>query len=199
MKLLITIAALSLGSLITAFIPGEDKEELTIKPSASSVEWRAEKITGSHEGTVMLQSGKIILENNEIIKGHFIIDMTTIKVTDISGSSAAKLEGHLNSADFFNSEEFTTAKLDIESVTNKITEEFNSEITGNLTIKGIVHPITFPAKVEVKAGKFAAYGEIKIDRTKYDVKYGSANFFDNLGDRAIYDEFTLKVSIGASR
>ena len=198
MKSYIAFAAIGLGSLIMAFTPADEKETLTIKPAASTIQWHAEKITGSHEGTVTLKSGNIVIERNAVVGGHFIIGMSTIKVTDISGNGAAKLEGHLNSADFFNTKEFSSAEFKIEKVVNKKTEEFNSEVSGTLTIKGISHPITFPAKVEVMDGKFAAYGEMKIDRTKYDVKYGSANFFDNIGDKAIYDEFTLKVSIGAS-
>lgn len=198
MKLLSSIAAIGLGSLIMAFTPVFEKQSIDLKPAASSIEWHAEKITGSHSGTISLKEGSVTLENNQLTGGSFVIDMTTILVTDIDGSGKAKLEGHLNSKDFFNTDEFGESRFEITSVneTNPTAEGFNTEITGKLTIKGISGEVKFPAKIEVEDGKFAAYGEMTIDRTKFDIRYGSASFFDNLGDRAIYDDFTLKISLG---
>lgn len=198
MKTLSSIAAIGLGSLIMAFTPIFEKEEISLKPAASSIEWHAEKITGSHSGTIALKKGNVIIENEKLTGGTFIIDMSTIVVTDIDGAGKTKLEGHLNSKDFFNTKEFNESSFVITSVNEtKLTEEgFNTEITGKLTIKGISNEVSFPAKVEVEKGKFAAYGEMTVDRTKFDISYGSASFFDNLGDRAIYDDFTLKISLG---
>ena len=198
MKTLSSIAAIGLGSLIMAFTPIFEKEEMNLKPAASNIEWHAEKITGSHNGTISLKKGNVIIENEKLTGGTFIIDMSTIVVTDIDGSGKTKLEGHLNSKDFFNTKEFNESSFVITNVKEtKPTEEgFNTEITGKLTIKGISNEVSFPAKVEIAKGKFAAYGEMSIDRTKFDIRYGSASFFDDLGDRAIYDDFTLKISLG---
>lgn len=198
MKTLNYLIVAGIGAIALAFAPIKDKSTLTISPNSSKIEWRAEKITGSHEGLISLKNGEIQVEDNQVVGGKFIVDMTTIKVTDIEGNSAEKLRGHLNSPDFFNTEKFTEASFVITKVVNsKANEGFNVEINGDLTIKGQTHPVSFPAKIELAKDKFAAYGEITIDRTKYDIKYGSSSFFDNLGDRAIYDEFTLKVSLGA--
>ena len=172
-------------------------EKLTIKPEASNIEWYAEKVTGKHNGLVNLKSGSIELANGQLKGGSFTIDMTSIKVTDLEGEYAQKLEGHLNSADFFNTAEHQTAKFTITGVKPQTEGVNNTIINGNLAIKGISHPVSFPAKVETTDGKFAAYGEIVVDRSKYDVRFGSNSFFDNLGDKAIYDEFTMKVSLGA--
>jgi polyisoprenoid-binding protein YceI len=202
MKAFINILAIGLGSLIMAFIPLNNGEAITIKPEASSIEWHAEKITGSHSGTVALKNGILTIENNDkLIGGFFVVDMNKIVVTDIEGKGKAKLEGHLNSADFFNVAEHPEASFKITSVKPMDNEDvtFNTEITGQLTIKGITHPITFPAKVEMQKGKISAYGEMTIDRTKYNIKYGSSSFFDDLGDRAIDNEFTLKISLGGLR
>ena len=197
MKKLSIITALGLGSLLMSFGPILKLEKLTIKPEASNIEWYAEKVTGKHNGLVNLKSGSIELANGQLKGGSFTIDMTSIKVTDLEGEYAQKLEGHLNSADFFNTAEHQTAKFTITGVKPQTEGVNNTIINGNLAIKGISHPVSFPAKVETTDGKFAAYGEIVVDRSKYDVRYGSNSFFDNLGDKAIYDEFTMKVSLGA--
>jgi polyisoprenoid-binding protein YceI len=193
------LAIAGLGSVILAFTPVKKSENLTIKPEASKIEWYAEKVTGAHNGLVQLKKGIITLENNEFTGGEFVVDMRSIKVTDISGPSAAKLEGHLKSEDFFGVENNPEARFLVTGVSKKANGEFNTEIKGNLTIKNVTHPITFPARVDIKNGNFAAYGEMVIDRSKYNVRYGSSSFFDDLGDKAIYDEFTMKISIGAQK
>jgi polyisoprenoid-binding protein YceI len=100
-----------------------------------------------------------------------------------------KLVGHLKSDDFFGVEKFPTSELIItESAPFKNNE---ATVTGKLTIKGITHPVTFKA-VKVGTGYTAL---ITVDRTKYDIKYGSGKFFDSLGDKMIYDEFTLDVKL----
>lgn len=201
MKSIASLAAIGLGSLIMAFTPVSIKETFTFKPTASTITWHAEKITGSHQGTVALKSGSIVIEDNKLKGGSFIVDMSTIEVTDIQGEGKNKLEGHLNSQDFFNTGEFPESTFVITKVeyTKPTEENLNTNITGTLIIKGLKNEVSFPAKVEITDGKFAAYGEMKIDRTKFNVKYGSASFFDNLGDRAIYDEFVMMISLGASR
>ena len=198
MKLFTALAALGIGAISVAFTPITKYSTLTIKPEASTIEWMAEKVTGSHEGTIALKEGKIELADDQLIGGAFTVDMTSINVTDLEGDMKGKLEGHLNSEDFFNTAEHQTATFKINKVESIDDETFNTQITGDLTIKGMTHEISFPAKIEVKDNKFAAYGEMTVDRTKYNVKYGSSSFFDNLGDRASYDEFKLNISLGAS-
>lgn len=197
MKKLSIITAFGLGSLLMSFGPVLKLEKLTIKPEASTIEWYAEKVTGKHNGLVNLKRGTVEVADGQLKGGSFVIDMTSIKVTDLEGEYAQKLEGHLNSPDFFNTTEHQTAEFTITGVKPQTGGEYNTLINGTLTIKGISHPISFPAKVETAEGKFAAYGEMVIDRSKYDVRYGSNSFFDNLGDKAIYDDFTMKVSLGA--
>ena len=103
--------------------------------------------------------------------------------------------GHLSSLDFFDVKNHNTTTLEITST--KAIEGNKFTITGNLTIKGISKPIEFPATIEMKDGKLAAYAEMKVDRTLYDIKYGSGKFFEGLGDKMIDDEFTIKFKIAA--
>ncbi|CAM4343563.1 YceI family protein [Zobellia nedashkovskayae] len=165
----------------------EEKKE--VKTETSTVTWKAYKVTGSHTGTVNLKSGSLAFDGDKLTGGEFVVDMTTLVTTDLEGESKGKLEGHLKSEDFFSTEKNTEATLVFTSV--EATGKNAYEVTGDLTIKGITKPITFD--VSVYGSKATA--SVKVDRTAYDIKYGSGSFFENLGDKAIYDEFDLVVDL----
>lgn len=161
----------------------------TINTADSKVVWKGYKVTGSHEGTINLQSGDLAFKDDVLTGGAFVIDMTTISATDLEGEYKGKLDGHLKSEDFFGVEKFATAKLEFTKV--EASGKNSYTVTGDLTIKGKTNPVT--VNVSVYGSKATA--TLKVDRTKFDVKYGSANFFDGLKDKAIYDEFDLVVDL----
>lgn len=166
--------------------------------SESSVVWTATKVvSGGHTGTVKISQGSLEIDGSELKGGSFEIDMTTIANTDIEGEWRAKLEGHLKSDDFFAVETYKTATLKITNVES--TSKGKYDVTADLTVKGKTAAVTFPAEVNVKGGKATATAKITVDRTKYDVRYGSPSFFDDLGDKAISNEFTLDVKVVASK
>ena len=169
--------------------PANSKE---VNTSTSQIIWKARKVTGSHEGTVKLKSGNLELNNGVLTGGRFEIDMTSIAVTDLSGDMKGKLEGHLNSDDFFGVEKFPVATMVITSVASRGTAG-EYKVTANATIKGKTKEIRFLAKVDEANG--TATAEIELDRTDYDIRYGSGSFFDNLGDKTIYDDFSLTVTL----
>jgi polyisoprenoid-binding protein YceI len=119
--------------------------------------------------------------------------MTTIAVTDLEGEMKGKLEGHLASKDFFNIAEFPKASFKTSKV--KSLGKGMYEVTGDLTIKSITNPITFNAQVENDGHMKHATASVIVDRSKFDIRYGSESFFDGLGDKMIYDEFTLDIDI----
>ncbi|MGB0368041.1 MAG: YceI family protein [Flavobacteriales bacterium] len=176
--------------VLVAFTPATDGGEFySISSKDSSVRWVAKKVTGSsHEGTVAVKEGGLQVTDGKITGGKFTIDMTTIACTDLSGGMAKKLVGHLNSEDFFAVEKHQTANL-------AITKVDGNKITADLTIKGITSEVSFPAKFVAKDGAISASAEINIDRTKFDVRYGSDSFFDNLGDKAIDNTITFNVAL----
>lgn len=162
----------------------------TVDVSKSTINWKASKVTGTHTGTVGIKSGSLDIEKGKLKGGSFVVDMKSIVVTDLSGTGKERLEGHLNSDDFFSTAKFAEAKLEITKVTEMAMKgEF--AVTANLTIKGISKPISFVAKTSENS----ATASIKIDRTKYDIKYGSGSFFENLGDKAIEDTFELNINL----
>lgn len=183
------VLALVFGAAATATTP-IDGEKKSVKASESTVTWKAYKVTGAHSGTIALKEGSLVFEGDKLSGGEFVVDMTTINTTDLkAGEGKEKLDGHLNSDDFFSTATHTTSKLVFTNV--KATGKNSYAVTGDLTIKGKTSPVTFD--VSVYGSKATA--TLKVDRTKYDVKYGSGSFFDNLGDKTIYDEFDLVVDL----
>ncbi len=163
--------------------------DIMIDPQESSIEWTGKKITGSHTGSLYLNSASLDFKNGKLKGGEFVINMNSISCSDLDGASAEKLVGHLKSEDFFNVSEFPTATITFTNV--KLIEGKTYEIKADLEIKGITNPIQFTA--DVQEGEATAL--IQIDRTKYDIKYGSSSFFDNLGDKAISDIFEIAVNL----
>lgn len=173
-------------------------KKVEVDTSASSLKWLGKKVTGQHDGTVALRSGYFEVAGTELKGGTFEIDMQSIANTDLKDKDAnSKLVGHLKSDDFFSVEKNPTATLKITNVKPlaKPVDGKTHEITGDLTVKGKTHPVTFPAMVEVKSDHVKAKGTVTVDRTKYDVKYGSGKFFQNLGDKVINDEFTIDLDV----
>lgn len=156
----------------------------------SQMEWKGEKVTGAHTGTLNFSNGNLVFKGNKLTGGSFTVDMTSIIVTDLeAGKGKEKLEGHLKADDFFGVEKFKTSTLVFKSV--KQNGNQNYTVSGILTIKGIAQPVTF----DMVATSQNAKATLKIDRTKFDIKYRSGNFFEDLGDKVIYDEFELKVNL----
>lgn len=165
------------------------EEKKDIKTDESTVTWKGYKVTGSHHGTVNLQSGYLNFDGNTLTGGSFTIDMSTITCLDLSGNYKGKLEGHLKSDDFFGVETYPSATLTFTEVSSTSDDSYN--VKGNLTIKNKTNPIEFT--ITVDGNKASA--DLKIDRAKFDVRYGSPSFFNDLQDKAIYDEFDITANL----
>lgn len=161
-----------------------------INAGTSNIMWKGYKVTGSHEGNIKFKSGNFKFEGDVLTSGDLTVDMNSIDCTDLSGGGKGKLEGHLKSDDFFGVEKNPTAAIKFTKVTSRgVAGEY--KVTANITIKNITKEIKFNATV--KDG--TATAAIKLDRSDFDIKYGSGSFFDNLGDKTIYDEFDLAINI----
>lgn len=184
MKTLLIIAVVLAASAFTN--PMNMKKKINIKES--QIEWKGKKVLGSHTGTIQLKEGYLEMDGNKLLGGMFVVDMTTLLVTDLTGEDKGKLEGHLKSDDFFGIANHPTSTLVITSAKQ------NGDgylVTGNITIKEKTEPITFDLAVTDSM----ATTNLKIDRTKFGVRYGSGSFFDNLGDNTISDNFELNVTL----
>jgi polyisoprenoid-binding protein YceI len=165
-------------------------QKVEVNTKKSTIDWHGEKIGGEHEGNIQIKSGYIELKNDQIVAGNFVIDMSSIANTDLKDEGYnKKLVGHLKSDDFFGVEKYPTANFEITK-SSKFSNG-KATVTGNLTIKDKTESVSF--EVLEKGKTYTA--KMEIDRSKFDVRYGSDSFFDNLGDKAIDDIFTLNIKL----
>lgn len=186
MRNLKSIALVFAVALSTLTVTAQTKK---IDVSKSTIEWVGKKVTGQHSGTVNFKDGAIVFKGKKLTGGSFTVDMNSLNATDISGEYQQKLNGHLKADDFFGTEKFPTATLVFKKIGTKSANVYT--VTADLTIKGITKPVTFDITVNGNTATTA----FNVDRTKYDIKYNSKSFFESIGDKAIYDEFELKVAL----
>ncbi len=165
----------------------------TAVAEASTIEWQGFKPTGSHSGTINIESGILTVNDGTIESGTFLIDMNSIKESE----GSKRLEGHLKSADFFDVEKHPSAGFEITAYE---TNDGKTMLSGNLTLKEVKNNITFPVTVISEGDNVTLTSEVfTIDRSKWNVKYGSKSFFDDLGDKFINDNIELKIIIKANK
>lgn len=182
-------------------VASEGAVSMAIDTTASSLGWKAKKVTAEHHGIIRVRSGELKVDSGKPVAGKFIIDMNSIVVQDLTDPTMnGKLLGHLKSDDFFSAATHPEGVFEItsaEPVSGATADQPNFLIKGNLTLKGITKPIEFPALVKAEGDALQATGEAVLDRTLWDIRYGSGKFFKGLGDKMIYDTFSVLISIKA--
>jgi len=173
-----------------------------VDTAGSTINWAGSKPTGTHKGTIAVESG-VVKVGADAVTGTFLIDMTSINVTDLEGDQKASLEGHLKGNaegkedHFFNVAKYPTAAFEVTGVTEK---DGKKMMEGNLTMRGIKKNISFPVTYSINGDKMQLTSEpFTINRTEWDVNYGSKSVFDNLGDKFINDDIELTVNLVASK
>lgn len=191
MKKIFLSAFISVITLI-AFATKPHVDHIKVNTKTSTVKWIGSKISDSHEGTVNIMDGTLHIEHGSLVGGEFNIDMSSIACTDIESPKKNNyFVSHLKNEDFFNVKSFPLVSI---KITNAVKGTGNSyKIVADLTIKGITNSISFAADVKVNGLNYLAEANIKIDRTKWDIKYKSGNFFKDLGDKIILDEIVFDV------
>ena len=161
-----------------------------IETAQSQITWTGREVsTSSHYGTLDFVSGNFEISNGAIVNGEFIVDMTSINNQDMEGDSKARLEGHLKSDDFFSVESYPTAAISINS--SELISEGKWNVSADLSIKGFTHPVNF----EMISSEDGWSANLVFDRSKYDVRFRSGSFFENLGDKLIYDDIELSINL----
>lgn len=179
-----------LGVLLLAGILSVSAQKSDINVTKSTVKWTGNKIGGSHNGAIKIKSGYVVLKNSNITGGEVVIDMNSITNADLTDEGYnQKLVGHLKSDDFFGVEKYPTSTFKITKAGKFVNGK--ASVSGVLTIKGKSENVT----VDVNKKGSAYVAQLKVDRSKYNVRYGSKSFFDNLGDKVIDDIFVLDIQL----
>ena len=190
-KIFFTIALAIMTTF--SFATNSHIDNIRVNTNNSTIKWTGSKISDNHEGTINIDKGMLMIDHGKLVGGQFSINMQSIATTDMSDKYNKKLDGHLKNEDFFNVVQFPLATINLTEVIKGAGNSY--KIVADLTIKGITHPISFAAEIEINGINFSAAANIRIDRTKWDIKYGSGSFFENLGDKIILDEIVLDVSL----
>jgi len=185
---------LTLAASLILFTASAHTDTYKVDAKESHLVWSGKKMTGQHWGTINISGGQL-QDTHGTVTGKVEVDMTSLQDTDLTGSYKAKLEGHLKSADFFEVDKYPTSVLTVTSITplEKGKDGINTHtVKGTMTIKNHTNPIEFNvAKKDIDATHIRYSGQLIIDRSKYDVRYGSKTFFADIGDKMVYDDFTL--------
>ncbi len=174
----------------------------TVDTTSSEVMWAgSKKIGGGHEGVIPIENGTLTTNGEELVGGTFVLDITRLENRDLDGEGKGKLEGHLKSADFFDVDNHPTATFEITGVSPVDgEEEFNHNITGNLTLKGTSRSITVPANVTMDGDRITATTpDFVIDRTEWGMQYGSGSIAGIAQDNIINDEVGLNLTLVAQK
>lgn len=194
--LLIALSVVAIG--FSAFTGKDKKSTLSVNVDESHVVWLGKKVTGEHTGTINIAQGNLEFVGERLRGGTFEIDMKSITNTDLSDAEYnQKLIDHLKSDDFFGVEKFPKTTFVIKKVKHDTGNKYH--VKGDITIKGITKSIEFPVEVNLDGSKATVSAAITINRSEFDVKYGSGSFFENLGDKMIYDDFTLDITLVANK
>lgn len=166
-----------------------------IDTSKSVIEWKGSKVVGSsHNGKIKIKSGEVNFNGDKPMGANVVIDMNSITNDDLPKKKQPRLVGHLKSDDFFDVKKYPEAKLSLNKFKKKTKTSY--EVSGTLTLKNKTKPISFivkSANSKTTTSQFTA--NLTIDRTKWDVRYGSGKFFKGLGDKMISDDIELKVTL----
>ena len=193
MKKIFLSLVLSVVTLF-AFATKPHIDNVRVSSESSIVKWIGSKVVSSHEGNVSIAKGSLSIDHGILVGGEIAIDMNSISCSDIESKKKNEyLVSHLKDEDFFNTEDFPLA---IIKITRAVKGKGNIyKIIADLTIKGITQPIAFEADININGISFLAEAKIKIDRTKWGIKYGSGSFFEDLGDKMILDEIAFEISL----
>lgn len=189
---------LSLAAIVAVFLMNFSPslaQTFKVDAKVSKLKWTGEKVLGEHWGHVSIDNGWV-KKDGDSFTGEFWMNMTSITSDDLKDEATnAKLIGHLKSADFFNVEQYKMSSFKVVKIEKKEYKNYNYVVIGELSIKGITKQISFPANIEFKENEMHAKAQFEINRTWWDIKYGSGNFFDGLGDKMISDNIKFELNL----
>jgi rhodanese-related sulfurtransferase len=180
--------------------PGVEDGRREIDLGESRLKWIGRNLLNRHHGTLAIRGGHLDFRDGLPSGGEFIFDMHGISCTNLAGDPLHDvLVNHLRSDDFFDTEVHPEARFRIVSA-RRIGDggagRPNLRIEGELTLKGKTLPLVIDAVAGFTPdGRPAAQAVLAFDRTLWNVIYGSARFFRNLGMHLVNDLIEVHLRI----
>ena len=177
--------------------------QYTVDSDTSQVEWAGRNPSTRHIGTVDIANGVIDIKDRTIT-GTVEIDMTTIHNINLEGDELQPvLEAHLRSDDFFFTKMFPKAVFTFKEA-KRIEPGWltapNYHVNGKLNLRGVSADLEFDATVAlIQDGSLVLEAHFDIDRTRWNVIYGSTRFFEHLGMHKVFDILSFQIRIIAVR
>lgn len=166
---------------------------------ASTITWFGRNRNSTHHGTVQLLGGELAVEENALT-GRLEVDMLSIKNLNLAGDELQPvLENHLKSDDFFFVDQFPTAIFTLKQgsmVPYPYLTSTNSAMEGELFLRGVKNDLIFAATVSQDEFKrIYIEAHFDLDRTRWDIIYGSTRFYEHLGMHQVFDDISLHMRI----
>ena len=173
-----------------------------VDTSESTVRFTGHGVGKNHPGKFKVSSGTVAVENNQITGGEFLIDIQSMNLEEEGDHIHNKLRPHLMSGDFFDAENFNSAKFEITEVRpyepaegdTSLVEGANYYVSGNFTLRDVTKNITFPARIELDDNQLEAEANFDIDRTQWQMNYGNDK---TLGDQFISETVNIELDLEA--
>lgn len=175
-----------------------------IDTAVSVVEWSGRNINNRHHGRISVAEGGLELVAGRPVSGQIVLDMTSITNLDLQDEGwRSLLIRHLLSDDFFDVEQYPTARFELRGaapIAGATPGTPNFEVAGTLTIKDVTRPICFPAVIAPQEdGSVKAQAALDIDRTLWNVCYGSGKLYERLGMHLVHDIISIELFLLARR
>jgi rhodanese-related sulfurtransferase len=175
--------------------------EFSVDVEASVVEWAGRNPNTTHFGTVPLTRGDLAVRDG-VLSGEFEVDLTRIENESLAGNDLKPvLIAHLESDDFFFAKLFPKAAFTLSEgvpVEGATATSPNYDVRGRLALRGVTADLDFPATLNRRDdGALVAEAHFDIDRTRWNIVYGSARFFDHLGMHLVFDLISFRIRLVA--
>ena len=164
----IILSFLITASLVTS--AGLRAAEFKLTGDNTTVKFLGSKKDGKHQGSFPKLTGTFSVDG-DVTKARLEV---TIDIDSMT-TDTPKLTAHLKSPDFFDAKRFTEAKFVSKSI--KAGAD-GYVVTGDLTLHGVTHALSFPAKIATTAGALTVSAQFDLNRHEWGISYGKGNVND---------------------
>ncbi len=145
------------------------------------------KVTGRHEIRFPVKEAKATLADKCLTGGKIVLNLAGLEVLDLQGEDKTKLESHLRSSDFFDTEQHPEGIFEITGC--EASGGDTLYLIGNLTLRGVTKGIRFPAVYKYDSTQPTLEANFNINRQEWGISYKGR------ADNLIRDEVNIQIKL----